>query len=62
MGFGRGRHVLVIGVVVKNMVFHFTRIQKLELTVWALMNDDFVLHAPVIARSGGSRLRTKAPE
>jgi hypothetical protein len=60
--FGGKRHVLVIGMVVDDVVFHFARIEKLELTVWALMNDDFVLHALVIARSTGERLRTKAPE
>jgi hypothetical protein len=60
--FGCGRHVLVIGMVVKNVVFHFTRVQKFELTVWALMNDDLALHVLVVAWRRGSRLRTCGPE
>jgi hypothetical protein len=53
VGFGGTGHVLVIGMVVNDVVFHFSRVEKLELTVWALMNDDFVLHVLVMARTTG---------
>ncbi len=49
MWFRSERHFCVFGVVVENVIFRFARVQKSELTVRAVMNDDFVLHTFVIA-------------
>ncbi len=51
VGFGRERNVFVIDVVVEDVILHFPRVEKLELTVWALMDDDLILHVLVVART-----------
>jgi hypothetical protein len=55
MRFCGSCHVLVTSVVRQDVVLHFTRIQKLQFAVRALMNGDVVLHVLVLPHTGAWR-------